>query len=505
MGSNPAADTIHRPPVRRIPDAGPPGRGDPRAMAHDIAPMAVQSAPARRRRVPVAMFLLATGLQILLVAVGIVVARAAVTTARTPQGAAAWVVFLVSFPLLAIPAFAVLGSVSRLSQTPDDRHAPAARADDAPGRLGALRGVTGVPLRAGNDLRLLVDGRATFDAIFAAIDAAECEVVVQFYIIRADAVGLALRDRLVAAAGRGVRVHVLCDLVGSLLLGRRYSRALQAAGVEIRGIPGPHRALGRIGLNFRNHRKAVVVDGRTGFVGGYNVGREYVDGGASFDGWRDTHLAMRGPMAGQLRDLFAADWFAVTGRALEPMPEAPAVEGGRLGLVAGFGPTDRLERGSLLLCGLIGLARHRLWIATPYLVPHTDLLTALQLAALRGVDVRVLIPAPADKALVWYASRGYARMLQAGGIAVLEYLPGFMHQKVILIDDDLASIGTMNLDIRSALLNFEATALVEDEGFAAEVAAMLEADFARARAVADPPSRRVRALAPVARIFGPLL
>lgn len=457
---------------------------------------------------PSAMFLFAAGFQIILVAVGILVARAAITTARTPQGAAAWVVFLISFPLLAIPAFAIFGGVSRLNHGPDDRHTPDPTRDEAPSRLGTLRGVTGVPLRGGNDLTLLVDGRATFDAIFAAIDAAEHEVVVQFYIIRADALGLALQARLIAAARRGVRVRVLCDLVGSLLLGRRYARTLQADGVELRGIPGPHRALGRIGLNFRNHRKAVVVDGRTGFVGGLNAAQEYVDGGSSFATWRDTHLAMRGPMATQLRDLFAADWLAVTGKALGPAPDAgPEIVrgGGRLGLVAGFGPTDRLERGSLLLCGLVGLARHRLWIATPYLVPHTDLLTALQLAALRGVDVRVLIPAPADRALVWYASRGYARMLQAVGIEVLEYLPGFMHQKVILIDDDLASVGTANLDIRSALLNFEETALVEDAGFAAKVAAMLEADFARARPVANPPPRSVRLLAPIARLFGPVL
>lgn len=453
------------------------------------------------------MLTFALGLQILLVVVGILAARAAITTARTPQGAAAWVVFLVSFPLLAIPAFAIFGGVSRLNQTRDDRHVRDATGDDAEGRLSTLRAVTDVPLRGGNDLRLLVDGQATFDAIFAAIEAAEHEIVVQFYIIRPDRIGLALQSRLIAAAARGVRVRVLCDLLGSFLLGRRYTRTLQKAGVEIRGIPGPHRALGRVGLNFRNHRKTVVVDGWTGFTGGLNVGDEYVDGGRHFEAWRDTHLAMRGPMAGQLRDIFAADWEAVTGERIGPPPApAPApAPGWRRGLVTGFGPTDRLERGSLLLCGLAGLARRRLWIATPYLVPHADLLTALQLAALRGVEVRILIPRPADRRLVWYASRSHVPMLRAVGIEVIEYRPGFMHQKVMLIDDDIASVGTVNLDIRSALLNFEATALVEDADFAAEVEAMLEADFARARPLPDPLPGHVRLLAPVARVFGPLL
>lgn len=473
---------------------------------------AYDGANARRGHGPAAapepglsdVLILTTGLQVLLVIVGVLVARAAITTARTPQGAAAWVVFLISFPLLALPAFALFGGVSRINAPPDDRHRPGPGQTDAPGRLADLCEVTRVPLTDGNDIRLLVDGRETFDAIFAAIDEAETEIVVQFYIVRADAVGLDLRDRLIAAARRGVTVRVLCDLIGSLFLGWRYVRDLNRAGVTIRGIPGPHRALGRIGLNFRNHRKAVVVDGRIGFTGGINIGEEYVDGGKHFDAWRDTHVRIEGPMAAQLRDLFAGDWAAVTGKDMDPWkPCAPA--GKTRGQVTGFGPTDRLERGSLLLCGLVGLARRRLWIATPYLVPHTDLLTALELAALRGVDVKILIPAPSDNILAWYASRSYARTLAQVGIEIAEYTAGFMHQKAMLIDDDIASVGTVNFDIRSALLNFEETALVEDRAFAAEVERMLAADFARSRPVAVPGPLHVRLLAPVARLAGPVL
>ena len=441
---------------------------------------------------------------ILLVALGLAAGRVALSTARTPQGAAAWVVMLLAYPLVALPAFALFGGVSRINQRPDDRHMPRDEPDDREGRLTTLRAVTRAPLRCGNDLRLLIDGTDTFAAMFEAIDAAQTEILVQFYIIRDDAVGRALRDRLIAAAGRGVRVKVLCDLVGSMFLGRRYGRALREAGVELRGIPGPHRALGRIGINFRNHRKAVVVDGHVGFTGGANAGQEYVDGGDRFDTWRDTTLRIEGPMAAQLRALFVSDWHAVTDETLPDMP-APEPAGERAGLVTGFGPTDRLERGSLLLCGLIGLARRRLWIATPYLVPFTDLSTAMTLAHLRGVEVRLLIPRPADNRLTWYASRGFAHALATVGIEVHEYLPGFMHQKVILIDDDIASVGTVNLDIRSALLNFEQTALVEDRAFAAEVEAMLSRDFDASAPVENPPPLHVRLLAPVARLFGPLL
>jgi cardiolipin synthase len=434
----------------------------------------------------------------------LVAARAALSTARTAQGAAAWVVFLLAWPLVALPAFVLFGSVSRINQAPRGRHRGGDAPDDRPARLSELGGVTQAPLRAGNRVELLVDGRETFDAIFEAIDGAERELLVQFYILRRDALGCALRDRMIAAAERGVKVRVLLDFIGSLMLGPRYIRELRRAGIEVRGVPGVNSPKGRIGVNFRNHRKTVVVDGRLGFSGGLNAGDEYIDGGKHFASWRDTHLRLEGPMAAQLRDLFAVDWKAVTDQRL-PAMEAPEAADGRLGLLTGTGPTDDLERGSLLLCGLVGLARRRLWIATPYLVPHADLSTALQLAQLRGVEVRILIPLPADSRLIWYASREAARNMIRMGIEVMEYLPGFMHQKVMLIDDDIASVGTMNLDIRSALLNFEATALVEDRGFAREVEAMLEADFARARPVPEPPARHVRVLGPVARLFGPLL
>ena len=449
---------------------------------------------------------LVVGLQFALIVIGIFVARAAITTARTPQGAAAWVVFLISFPLLALPAFALFGGVSRLTSRTDGYNVQAP-AEPAQGRLESLASLAANSPADGNSATLLVDGQVTFEAIFAAIDAAEHEILVQYYIIRSDAVGDGLKEHLIQAARRGVKVRVLCDKIGSLFLGERYVRALQTEGIEIRGIPGPHRALGRIGVNFRNHRKAVVVDGSIGFTGGINVGQEYIDGGKKFRSWRDTHLRIKGPMVRQLRDIFAFDWKAVTGDRLpslhlETPPDCP----GRVrGLVTGFGPTDHLERGSLLLCGLVNLARHRLWLTTPYLIPHTDLLTVLQLASMRGVDVRILIPGPSDNSIAWYASRHAARILAEAGVRVFVYEPGFMHSKVMLIDDDIASIGTVNLDIRSALLNFEETALIEDQAFAADVAAMLEEDFSKSEPVALPGPWHVRLLAPVARLFGPVL
>jgi cardiolipin synthase len=393
--------------------------------------------------------------------------------------------------------------VSRLSSGKERRRA---RKPDSPAetRLNEFVGVTGRTPTDKNHAQLLIDGEETFEAIFSAIDTAEHEVLVQFYIIRSDAVGLALQERLIAAARRGVRVRVLCDVIGSMFLGFRYVRVLEQEDVQIKGIFGPHRALGRIGMNFRNHRKAVIIDGKIGFTGGLNIGQEYIDGGKAFDSWRDTHISFEGPMAAQLRDIFADDWMAVTGDQL-PVGAKPEASGNMRGLVADSGPTDMLESGSLMLCAMVNMARKRLWIATPYLVPHADLSTALQLASLRGVDVRIMIPAPSDNILAWYASRNAAMVLAKAGIDVLEYEPGMMHSKIMLIDDDFASVGTVNLDIRSALLNFELTALIEDAQFAAQVDDMLRADFAKCAPLPDPAPRHVRFLAPVARLFGPLL
>jgi cardiolipin synthase len=442
-----------------------------------------------------------------LMLLGALMARAAVTTARTPQGAVAWVVFLVSFPLLALPAYVLFGGIRRIQ---DRAGGPEPQRGGAAGerRLSTLSAVAGVPLVGGNRAALLVDGEATFDAVFSAISGAREEVLVQFYILRSDALGEELKRHLLDAAARGCTVKVLCDVVGSLFLAPAYRRALRAGGVELRGMFGPRPTWLRVGLNFRNHRKAIITDGHTGFTGGINAGQEYVDGGGEFAGWRDTFVRFEGPMVAQLRALYAADWEAVTGTPLPPSAATPEpVEGGARGLVTGFGPTDPMEKGSLLLCGLAGLAQRRLWITTPYFVPHTDLLTALQLAALRGVDLRIIVPTARDHLLPWLASRDFFDEIVDAGGQVLEYEPDvFLHSKVMLIDDDISVIGTINLDIRSALLNFEQAAIFEDRGMAAAVEAMLEDDIARSTTSPRRPRNFwVRNLSPVARLAGPLL
>ncbi len=269
-----------------------------------------------------------------------------------------------------------------------------------------------------------------------------------------------------------------------------------------------HRWRNRLQLNFRNHRKIVVVDGRCAFVGGLNVGDEYMGLKPPLAPWRDTQLELRGPALGDLQQLFADDWQWITGRQ-PPLPPPAACEGDANVLVVASGPADPRETASLFFTAAIHAARERLWLSTPYFVPDQSVLAALQLAVLRGVDVRVLIPARPDHRTVFLASTLHAHHALRAGIRMFRYQPGFLHQKALLIDQDSAAIGSMNLDSRSFRLNFEVDALVVDRAFAAEVAAMLEADFSRSLAVDEheylgaPYLRRVAMH--VARLFDPLL
>ena len=219
-------------------------------------------------------------------------------------------------------------------------------------------------------------------------------------------------------------------------------------------------------------------------------------------------LEVRGPAVADLQELFADDWQWITGQA-PPLLPVPPGDGEASALVVAAGPADRLETGSLFFTAAINAARERVWLSTPYFVPDTAVRSALQLAVLRGVDVRVLIPARPDHRTVFLASTLHAHHAVRAGIRVFRYQPGFLHQKALLIDRDCAAIGSMNLDSRSFRLNFEVGALVVDPAFATDVDAMLTADFSRAVAIDQREYRGAsylrRVAMHVARLFDPLL
>jgi cardiolipin synthase len=431
---------------------------------------------------------------------GILTAIRAIMEARTPQGAVAWAVALVSFPYLALPLFWVFGERKFHGYLIERRRALAESGPIAKSAYQALiardllvrtegalpfERLAKLPFTTGNDAELLIDGDATFASIFAGIEKARQYVLVQFYILRDDQIGRALQERLLERARAGVRVYLLYDEIGSHDLPRSYIRQMRAAGIEVRSFHTVGGRANRFQINFRNHRKIVVVDGNTAWVGGLNVGDEYLGRDPKVGYWRDTHLRVEGPVAQTVQVSFIEDWHWAADEipALNWDP-CPAASGARRAILClPSGPADELESCTLFFIAAINRATARLWIASPYFVPDEQFITALQLAALRGVDVRILFPERSDNLLVSLSAWSYLEELEKTGITVYRYQRGFMHQKVTLIDDDYCTIGTANFDNRSFRLNFEVTMGVADRALATEVRKMLEGDFAQARRI----------------------
>ncbi len=254
---------------------------------------------------------------------------------------------------------------------------------------------------------------------------------------------------------------------------------LQAGGVEVKAFVTNRQFGRRFQVNFRNHRKLVIVDGHTAFLGGLNAGDEYM-GEGPLGAWRDTHMAVEGPAVLALQLSFLEDWYYVD-KTVPDLPIVPQERGSEIVLPFASGPAESWNITPAVFCELIHDVRERLWIASPYFVPDPALRTALAHAALRGVDVRIILPQGIDHLLPWLSSfTFYPAMLEAG-VKIWRYQPGFMHQKVLLADTDLAIVGSVNLDYRSFMLNFELSAAVQDAEFASKVEKMFEADFARSK------------------------
>ena len=430
---------------------------------------------------------------------GLVSSIHAVMSTRTSQGAIAWAVSLNTFPYLAVPAYWVLGRsrfqgyvmARRIVDLRNKHIQERIQTAIAPYRVSrnemqsvrAAEALAGMPVLRGNRVDLLVDGDATFTSIFEGIDRAQTYVLVQFFIVHDDDLGRALKERLIAKANQGVRVYFIYDEIGCHDLPRSYIRELRDAGVEMREFNTRKGRRNRLQINFRNHRKIVVVDGQVAWIGGHNVGDEYLGKSPKFGHWRDTHVRIEGPSVLQAQISFSEDWYW----AAESLPELSwtphrASDGSDLPvLIVPTGPADDLETANLMFVHAINSARERIWIASPYFVPDISVLFALQLAGLRGVDVRILIPDEPDHLLVFLAAYSYFDEAAETGARFYRYTDGFLHEKAMLIDDQVATVGTANFDNRSFRLNFEVTAAIADAAFVRDVEQMFERDFEHAR------------------------
>jgi len=447
----------------------------------------------------------------------------ALMASRTAPGAVAWVVSLNAMPYLAVPTYWVFGR-SKFQGYVSMRREITTQLEDSlqmqltnlqsfqtfwqdgnNHRLQAIENLARLPFTDDNVLELLIDGEATFNSLFAGIDAAEDYLLVQFYIVKDDELGMEFQHRLIARAEAGVRVYLLIDEIGSVELPRAYRQALIDAGVEVLSFQSTRGWTNNFQLNFRNHRKLVVADGKHAWLGGANIGDEYRS-----DGWRDTHLRLEGPAVLHLQVSFLEDWRWAADEILQlswqpGISEDPGVPV----LILPTGPGDRFETASLMVQQMAHLAESRLWLATPYFVPDEGVVASLKLAALGGVDVRLLIPQTTDNRIVQFASQTYYDLLMEAGVQIYQYQGGMMHAKFFLFDDYGAAVSSANLDNRSLRLNFELTALVVDTAFATQVADMFEQDFSssvqmQAGAFAGRPLW-FRVLANGANLFAPVL
>jgi cardiolipin synthase A/B len=319
------------------------------------------------------------------------------------------------------------------------------------------------PISFETSTRILTNGEETFQHILKELKRAKHHIHLEYYIVRHDKIGEEIKNILIEKAQQGVKIRFLFDAVGSWQLSNQYIADLRNAGIETVSFGPVKFAFLNSKFNFRNHRKIIVIDGNIGFVGGLNIGDEYLGRDKHIGFWRDTHLMLRGEAVRTLQLIFLQDWYYMTNHSfltaeyLSPQPDNKSHGG--VQLIPG-GPDNEWSVIKNIFFSMITSAKESVWIASPYFIPDEDIFSAIKVAALSGIDVRLLVPNRPDKRIVFHASRSYFPELLEAGVKVYEYDRGFMHSKIIIVDHELASIGTSNMDMRSFHLNFEVNAFL---------------------------------------------
>jgi cardiolipin synthase len=431
---------------------------------------------------------------------------------RSPVSTIAWLLTIFLLPYVGVPLYLMFGGRKMQRMV---RHK--ARVYKAPRTVpvGTLGGTTerilqssGVPPPTfGNSVRLIPDGQSAYREVTRLIDEAERSIHITTYILGRDSVGSSIVERLARRAAKGVEVRILLDAVGSWRVGRRFLAPLTQAGARVaffmKMIHLPFR--GR--ANLRNHRKIVVADGRKGLVGGMNLARDYMGPDPDPERWRDLSLVVEGPAVRDLDDLFESDWAFATGGqepAQDERPSPATDEAGSPAQVVASGPDVPGDPLYESLITLIFAAMKRVWVVTPYFVPDETLARALDLAARRGVDVRLVVPERSNHRFADLARGSYLYQIQEAGGQVLLFAPVMLHAKAVVVDD-LAVVGSANVDMRSLFLNYEVALFLYSGAQADTVAAWAEGLMVECRTGLRPRGLARELAENVARLLSPLL
>ena len=343
------------------------------------------------------------------------------------------------------------------------------------------------PVTSQNEITLLKDGKNTFESIFNALEGAKEHIHLQYYIFEDGHLAQKLLEIFEKKVKENVQIRLLYDGIGSYSLSKRYLRRLQKMGVEVAQFL-PFR-FGRFlsSLNYRNHRKIIVVDNKIGFTGGINISDKYLKGDPSVGKWHDMHLKIEGEAVSYLNRIFISDWYLASNKKVDftPLEASKIVENGTSLQIVPSGPDDDFAIMEQVYFSIINSAKKYLYITNPYIIPNHAILQSLETAALSGVDVRLLMSSSTDIKLVDWCVRAYFDSYLKAGIKIYLYPDGILHSKVMIADDLISSVGTANLDNRSLQQNYEANAIVYDSLLTKELKADFLADCSKSKKLTD--------------------
>jgi cardiolipin synthase A/B len=362
-----------------------------------------------------------------------------------------------------------------------------------------------------NHIRFLIDGKQTFDSILESIRNAKHHIHLEFYIIAHDKLGATVIEALCQKAQSGVKVRILYDDVGSWKLREKTIKWMRQYGIEIYSFQKIHFPFLSSKVNYRNHRKLVVIDGKIGYTGGFNIADRYIEGDPELGYWRDTFVKIEGEAVWGIQNIFAADWFFTTKENITSLEYYPlcSQSGNNTVQIVSSGPDSDWPSILQFYFAAISQAQEQVYITSPYFLPTDDIMTALKTASLRGVDVQIIIPGKSDSLVSHLGTESLIGEMIEAGIQIFRYTKGFIHSKTMVVDHEIVSVGSANMDFRSLETNFEINAVFYNKDKASEMIGVFRADLLKCVPIIHDEWRNRpllrRFITSLARIVSPLM